>query len=209
MNTPQDDPLAARVRAGDLQALALFLEDRRRPLMAYIERHVGPALRRKIEPEDIFQEVSADALRSLPNVQLGDRDPFGWLCQVAERRIIDAHRHHFGAQKRAAGREVSLDAPAGGATSRAGLINLMVASMTSASMAFSRNQKQIRMMEAISALPEEQRMALQLRYMEGLPSKVIADRLGKSDGAVRVMLTRSLARLQSLLDPGDSSIAAS
>ena len=40
---------------------------------------------------------------------------------------------------------------------------------------------------------------LRLRYLEGLPSKEIADRLGKSDGAVRVMLTRSLDKLQKLL----------
>jgi len=33
-----------------------------------------------------------------------------------------------------------------------------------------------------------------------LPSKEIAQRLGKSDGSIRVMLTRSLARLQELLE---------
>ncbi len=202
-----DAELVERIRARDAAALAAFLEARRRPLMAYIDRHVGVALRRKIELDDIFQEVSADAVRSLPSIDLGDRDPFGWLCQIAERRIIDAHRRYFGAQKRAAGRELSLDAPAAGAdeTNRAGLINLLVASMTSASQAFSRGQKQIRMLEALAGLPEEHRQALQWRYLDGLPSKTIADRLGKSDGAVRVMLTRSLAKLQQILAPGDSS----
>ena len=38
-----------------------------------------------------------------------------------------------------------------------------------------------------------------LRYVEGLPSKEIASRLQKSDGATRVLLTRSLAKLQELL----------
>ena len=61
-------------------------------------------MRRKVEPDDLFQETSAEAVRSLPEVQLGDRDPFNWLCQVAERRIIDAHRRFFG-QKRDAARE--------------------------------------------------------------------------------------------------------
>jgi RNA polymerase sigma-70 factor (ECF subfamily) len=42
---------------------------------------------------------------------------------------------------------------------------------------------------------------LRLRYIEGLPSKDIAERLGKSDGAVRVMLTRSLSKLHDLLGP--------
>ncbi len=195
---PHDEALMNRVRAREAAALAEFLTSRRAPLMAFIDRRLGSGLRRKIEPDDLFQEVSAEALRSLGEIDLTDRDPFNWLCQVAERRIIDAHRRFFGSQKRAASREVSLDA--GGDSCRAGLINLLVASMTTASQAFSRDQKQIRLLTALEQLPEEHREALKLRYLEGLPSKQIADRLGKTDGAVRVMLTRSLAKLQGILE---------
>lgn len=56
-------------------------------------------------------------------------------------------------------------------------------------------------MEALALLPEDQREAIRLRYVEGLPSKEIAQRLGKTDGAVRVMLTRTLNKLQTLLGP--------
>jgi RNA polymerase sigma-70 factor, ECF subfamily len=200
-NSTNDDALIHRVRSGDAQALAEFLTLRQPQLMAFIDRRLGMSLRRKIEPEDLYQEVSADALRSLGDIDLGDRDPFNWLCQVAERRIIDAHRRFFGSQKRDAGKELSLHAAGGGAadTSRPGLLNLLVASMTSASQAFSRDQKQMRMLTALEQLPEEHREALRLRYLEGMPSKQIADKLGKSDGAIRVMLTRSLAKLQQIL----------
>lgn len=54
-------------------------------------------------------------------------------------------------------------------------------------------------MELLKNLPEESQSALQLRYFEGLPSKEIAKRLGKTDGATRVLLTRSLAKLRELL----------
>ena len=80
--------------------------------MAFIERQLGTALRRKIEPDDVFQETSAEAVRALPTAEFGDRDPFSWLCQIAERRIIDLHRRFFGAQKRDAGREVPLGSAA-------------------------------------------------------------------------------------------------
>jgi RNA polymerase sigma-70 factor, ECF subfamily len=199
---PRDvEALVARMRTGDGDALAEFMNARRPQLMAFIDRRLGSALRRKIEPDDLFQEVSAEAIRSLRDIDLGERDPFNWLCQVAERRIIDAHRRFFGSQKRDAGREVSLNAGGGGSTStsRPGLINLLVASMTSASQAFSRDQKQMRLLAALEKLPEEHREALRLRYIDGLPSKEIADKLGKTDGAVRVMLTRSLAKLQQIL----------
>ena len=120
---------------------------------------------------------------------------------MAERRIIDAHRRFFGSQKRDAAREVSLNAGGGGASSsRPALINMLVASMTSASQAFSRNQKEIRLLAALEKLPAEHREALRLRYLEDMPSKQIADRLGKTDGAVRVMLTRSLAKLQEIFE---------
>lgn len=199
-----DSQLVDRIRQGDAAALADFLEAKRAPLLGYIERQLGAALRRKLEPEDVFQETSAEAVRSLPIVDLSARDPFGWLCQIAERRIIDAHRRFFGAQKRDGAREVALGTP-GGDQSRAALIDVLVASMTSASQVFSRNQREMRLVEALKALPEEQREAIRLRYVEGMPSKDIAARLGKTDGAVRVMLTRSLNKLQAILGPEAAS----
>jgi len=38
-----------------------------------------------------------------------------------------------------------------------------------------------------------------------LPSKEIAEKLGKSDAAVRVMLTRSLKKLQEMLGVGEET----
>jgi RNA polymerase sigma-70 factor (ECF subfamily) len=196
----ESDELVGRVRRRDTAALAEFLLANQRPLMAFIERQVGAALRRKIEVEDIFQELSIEAVRALPEADLADRDPFGWLCQIAERRIIDAHRKFFGAQKRDAGREVPLGSP-GGDTQQAAIIDMLVASMTSASQIVSRNAREVKLYSALASLPEDQREALRLRYLEGLPSKDIAARLGKTDGSVRVMLTRALGRLQQILGP--------
>lgn len=197
---PSIEALVERVRGGDREALAEFITARRAPLLAYIDKNLGAALRTKIEPEDVLQEVSAEAVRSLSSAPLEDRDPFGWLCQIAQRRMIDAHRRLFGAQKRAAGREVSLATPVGD-SSRRELIDMLVASMTTASRAFSRDQKRIRLEAVMQELPTEQREALRLRYVSGLPSKEIAQRLGKTDGAVRVMLTRALDKFQKLLGP--------
>lgn len=196
----EDDLLVARLRAGDAAALALFLDRCRPRLLAYITGQLSASLRSKIEPDDLAQEVNVEAVRSFGKVELGDRDPFSWLCQVAERRIIDAHRRLFGAQKRSGGREVPLHS-ARDDSQHADVIDLLAASLTTASQAFSRNQRQHLLVEALAKLPAEQRDALRLRYVDGLPSKEIAARLGKSDGAVRVMLTRSLKTLQDLLGP--------
>ena len=51
----------------------------------------------------------------------------------------------------------------------------------------------------MAELNDEQREILRLRFVEGLPTKDIADRIGKSDGAIRVTLTRTVAHLQEIL----------
>src|SRR6478735_6631573 len=70
------DELIARIREHDKQALAEFIAGHRPQLMAFIERQLGTALRRKIEPDDVYQEASAEAIRALPTAEHGDRDPF-------------------------------------------------------------------------------------------------------------------------------------
>lgn len=192
-----EEELVAQVRARNTAALSEYLMLKRLSLLALIERRLGTALRRKLEPDDIFQEVSAEAIRSLSLTPLDEREPFSWLCQLAERRIIDAHRRLIASQKRSAKREVGIYGAA--ESSQAGLVNLLIASMTTASQVVSRNEKQLRLLQAMSTLPEEHQTALRLRYVDGLPSKEIAAQLGKSDGAVRVMLTRALAKLQTML----------
>lgn len=178
-------------------AVAEFLTETRPGLLAFVDRRLGPGLRRKLEPDDIVQDVSAEAAGTLGELDLGDRDPFGWLCQLAERRIIDAHRRFYGTKKRDAAREVELGA--GGDSRRVAVIDLLVASMTTPSQAFSRNAREAQLMDAIGQLPEFQRQALRLRYVEGLPSKEIANQLGKSDSAIRVMLTRAIKKLEVIL----------
>lgn len=191
--------LLLRLRRADPSAVADFAESRRPQLTAYIDRQLGPTLKSKLEPEDILQET---LLRAVKHAQLftpAERDPFGVLCHLAQECIVDAHRKYVEAQKRAAGREVPIHGGGGSSRSGGGLIDLIVASITTPSAAFSRGQREIRVDDAIRTLPEDQREALRLRYVDGLPTKEIAQRLNKTDGAVRVMLTRSLDKLQQLL----------
>ena len=180
------------------QSLADLLETRRPQLLSYIERRLGPGLRRKVEPLDVYQETAVAALHAWPTLELGGRDPFGWLCQVAEQRIIDCHRR-FAAQKRASDREVSAHVKPVDASRE--LIDLLAASLTSASQVVARNERQAKLNAAIAQLAPEAREVLRMRYVEAMPTKAIAEAVGKTDGAVRVLLTRTLHKLQELLGP--------
>jgi RNA polymerase sigma-70 factor (ECF subfamily) len=191
-----DTKLLARLRSGDESALAEFIEANRPALLGFLHSRIGSHLAKKTEAEDILQDASLEAVRSLDKAPLDTWDPLHWLFQICERKIIDAHRRHFASQKRDASREASLP---DGSEAAGGLANLLAASMTTPSAAFSRDQRQLRVLAAIDTLPEDQREALRLRYLVGLPSKEIAEKLGKTDGAVRVMLSRSLGKLQEML----------
>ncbi|MCA9082257.1 MAG: hypothetical protein KDA58_16965, partial [Planctomycetaceae bacterium] len=95
------DPLLDRVRQGDTAAFGEYLERERERLTKYTATRLGAALRGKLEAADVVQEVCLDAVRSFSAIDFTNQQPFGWLCQLVERRVIDAHRR-FNNQKRGA-----------------------------------------------------------------------------------------------------------
>jgi RNA polymerase sigma-70 factor (ECF subfamily) len=194
----EDDNLIRRIRTGDQNAMAELMERYRGQLLATASRKMSDLLKRSVEPDDVVQEAMTYCLKTFSEIDCKSLDPMPWVHQVLERKIVDAHRHHA-AQKRAADKGVPLS---GATDSSPGLIDLLIASITSASQAFARNRREERLMIAMQQLTQEQQDALRMRYVENLPSKEIADKLGKSDGAIRVMLTRSLRQLEELLDDG-------
>ncbi len=177
--------------------LARFIESQRFPVLAYIEKNLGPVLRKKIEPDDIFQEVCVTALSAPEQFDVAGRDPFKLLCQIAEQRIIDSHRRFVAAHKRSVERERSIDQPL--EAGQGAFIDLLVASLTSASQAFSKNQKEFQLMQAMESLTAEQREVVRLRFVDGWATKDIAEKLGKTDGAIRVLLSRTVSQLQTLV----------
>ncbi|MEK6238924.1 MAG: sigma-70 family RNA polymerase sigma factor [Planctomycetales bacterium] len=203
MSREQDQTFLARIAEGDAAAMAELIQKYRPQLLGYIEKNLSDGLKRKIEAEDVLQEVSIHAVRSLGEMDFAERECFGWLCQIAQRRIIDAHRKFFGAQKRAAHREVGIHASPD--QSQGGIVDLLVASMTTASQAMSRNMREAQMHQALGELPEETQLVLKLRYVEGLATKEIAEKIGKRDGTVRVLISRAVAKLQQMLAPEEES----
>lgn len=182
-----------------IEQLGSWIEEVKPKLLSYIDKNLGPALRSRLEPEDILQEVVVSAFSSPDQLMKSERDPFRVLCQLSEQRIIDSHRRHVAAEKRSTRREVSLNRPASAEDGQNEFLNLLVASMTSPSGAFSREQREFRLKAALSELTADQQQALKMRYIDGCSTKEVADALGKSDGAVRVMLSRTVAELQNYM----------
>ncbi len=201
---PTDDPvesdLIRRIQSRDTQALGEFIERHRMQLCGFIRSITGTRLLSVVEVDDLLQEVSTAAITGLESAPLDDYEPMQWLQQVARRRVVDAHRFHFDAKRRDAGRQQTIHADGDAADKAVGIEHMLVASMTSASAAMSRDVRMDRMQQAIAALPDEQRTAIRLRYVDGLPTKDIAKQLGKTDVAIRVLLSRSMRSLEKQLE---------
>ena len=203
MTHETEDDLVARIKSGDSAAWPEYLECVRESLRGFINKNMSSLLQKRVDADDILQETFVSCLNSANEMDWSEGNVFGWVCQQARRRIADAGRH-ASAQKRDAKKDVSIDANPSDGEHQQGIVNLLVASITSPSRAFSRNQRELQLLTALDTLPSDQQEALKLRYVEGLPTKEIAKRIGKSDGALRVMLTRSLKKLEQALSEMNS-----
>ena len=196
----ESDEMIQRIKSRDAQALGEYIQHNRDRLTGFIRGITGEHLLSVVEVDDLLQEVSTAAITGLATAPLDQYEPMQWLQQIARRRVVDAHRFHFDAKRRDAGRKQSIHGSSGGDSSAQGLEALLAASMTSPSAAFSRDVRMARMHEAISGLSDDQRDVIRMRYAEGMPTKEIAERVGKTDVAVRVLLSRSMRQLEKKLD---------
>jgi RNA polymerase sigma-70 factor (ECF subfamily) len=65
----------------------------------------------------------------------------------------------------------------------------------------------LRLAGALARLPENQRRAVELHHLGGLPVAEVARVLGRSDGAVGALLVRGLKRLRELLKAEEPEVA--
>lgn len=200
--SPSDAELIEQIKQNDTAALAQYIQQNLVQLSGFIRSITGEHLLALVEVDDLVQEISATAISSLATAPLEEYSPLDWLKQLARRRVVDAHRFHFDAKRRDANRQQSMNAPSTNSSSSSpiGLEQMLSASMTSPSAAFSRDVRMMRMQEAIESLGDEQKQAIRMRYADGMPTKQIAEKLGKTDVAVRVLLSRSMRQLEKVLE---------
>jgi len=155
---------------------------------------MGGELRSKLESMDLAQDVFISALRDLGNFTYKNEGDFlRWLSKIAENRLRD-NLDKLHAYKRDIHKEVQLKSyePTTGDSFVAALGPI---DTTTPSVIMSRREDLAKLVKAIDALTSEYKEVIVLTKIEGLSYKEIAESLGKSGDAVRMLVSRAMAAL--------------
>lgn len=175
------------VRSGDLDAFGR-IHDRHAPLVLSVCRRHGPGgpSGSRTEAEDATQEVFIRAYRKLDSVH--DCTRLGaWLCTIAgyvlreRRRALARRLKHEDAAMTAAAREH------GGVTSASPDADL------------ERRERFAALESALDRLPDDERLAIHLHYLDPDPVAAARRTLGLSRSGFYKLLGRARARLADLL----------
>ncbi|MHB1425093.1 MAG: sigma-70 family RNA polymerase sigma factor [Gemmataceae bacterium] len=157
-------------------------------LLARTRLHGFPDAR--INASDVVQQTLLDAHRQRQQFR-GTAPPemAAWLRRILACNLADALRAlHRG--KRDVDRERSLEAEL--AESSARLAGWLIADQSSPSHQAARNEQELRLANALAALPDAQREAIVLHYWQGCSLAQTAEQLGCSPAAVAGLLHRGL-----------------
>ena len=172
------------------QLCRIYGERIRRIIRLRIDRKLRP----KLDSVDVVQDALVQALAGLENFTYKDEGDFlRWLSKIAENKLRDI-LDKFHADKRDIRREIpfrKVEANTeGGSFGVDGPLQT-----TTPSVLFSRKEQFDRLERAIDSLKPEYRDVIFLSRIERLSHEEIAVRMGKSKGAVAMLLSRALVAL--------------
>jgi RNA polymerase sigma-70 factor (ECF subfamily) len=192
------DRLIDAARGGDAAALGRLLELYRNYLKLVARSLIGSALRVKLEPSDLVQETFLKAHRDFAGFEgRGERELVAWLRRTLGRTLADQVKHHR-RKGRDLHRQESLDQLL--ERSDATIQHALASRATSPSEGASRREQSVLLADAVALLPPDYREVFILRTLEHVPFEEIAAKMGRSVGAVRMLWTRALEKLNRELE---------
>jgi len=192
--------LLERLMAGDDSPVGSLLHKASLRVKALIALRMSDRLRRRMDPEDVLQEVYIEALRQLPAFENRGKGSFyAWFAALTVNRILNLEQH-VAADKRDPRKEVGVLGGRSGrrpAESDPGL--QVAADGTSPSGVAMRFEDYRTTVEAIRGLAERERDVVMLRYLQGLSSEETARTLGLTTPQVYVTLSRAMMKIRTVV----------
>lgn len=188
-NDPQhlDNELVKRVQRGDDAAFDLLVRKYQHRIAALIGRYVADWS----ECQDVAQETFIRAYRAIGNFR-GDAQFYTWLHRIA----VNTAKNHLVAMGR---RPPGADIDVADAEQFDSGIRLRDSDTPEREMM--RRQMEQTVLRAVEGLPEELRVAISLREVDGLSYEEIAQRMGCPVGTVRSRIFRAREAIDQELKP--------
>jgi RNA polymerase sigma-70 factor (ECF subfamily) len=190
MNDPHRlGPLLDGARQGDRDALNALLAKLRPYLHVLVRARLGPDLGNSDIVQDtlqrIYQGFGQFRGQSVPQL-------LAWIAPVVRTAVAQSQR---GRKKHPL---------AGGSKMLTNLVSARDKSPSEQGIereeADQRAEELVRLTAALEQLPEHKREVLQLRFFQGLPFAEIGQRMGKKEGACRVLCLRAVGDLRQLME---------
>lgn len=155
---------------------------------------LDPRVRAKVDASDVVQQTLLEAHRDAGQFRgrtVGEQA--AWLRQILARNLVNVLRD-LRRDKRDVARERPLQAALDESAAR--LEVWLAAGGSSPSRQAERQERAVRVAQALAELPEGQREAVVLRHWHGCSLAEIAERLGCTTAAVTGLLHRGLRKLR-------------
>lgn len=182
-----DGALVVAMAKGDEAAASSFYDRHSPTVMALVYRMIGD----RTDAESIVLEAFMQAWRTAVRFDPQRGSPASWLFTIARTRALDFLRT---AKRQARLVPVSVDDVPG---------ESLAAPERSGHPAFDVEESEQRraIADALRALPDSQRIAIELAYYEGLSHSEIAERLSEPLGTVKTRVRLGMVKLREVLRP--------
>lgn len=182
-----DHELVRRVQRGDSTAFDALVRKYQHRIVGLIGRYVSDWS----ECQDVAQDVFMRAYRALPNFR-GDAQFYTWLHRIA----VNTAKNHLVSQNR---RPPTDDIDAADAEQFD--VGMRLRDTDTPEHELLRQEIERTVMRAVESLPEDLKMAITLREVDGLSYDEIAQRMGCPIGTVRSRIFRARDAIDAQLKP--------
>ena len=174
------------------------LDDYRGYLHVLARLQLDARLRSKLDPSDVVQQTLLKAHEKLDQFRGQNEPEFAtWLRRILTNHLIDAMRRwRVGPPE--AGIERSLEKAVEQSSVR--LEAWLAADSLSPSEHAVRHEQLLQLSEALSQLPKDQQLALELKHLQGCSVEDISQQMDRSKSAVGGLLRHGMRRLRELME---------
>lgn len=176
--TEEERLLIQKAKAGNSDAFGKLYDRYLPPIYRFVFVKVG----RKQDAEDITQQVFTSAWQNIESFEFKGFPFSSWIYRIASNAVIDYYRTYKGNASIDAVPEEYFSEDAGNEAK----VDLAIAMST------------VRV--ALARLEQDQQNVLLMKFVNDLSNKEIAEALGKTEGAVRVIQHRALKQLKTHID---------